>query len=271
VGRLVFAVLIAASALVAGSAQAQVGDDAPQMSVSPNWSGYQVSGQPGNPISFSSATGSWTVPTVTCSSNNKGFYSTVWVGIGNSSKMEEVGTDANCDANGKPLYYAWFELVPYIAYNINAKVGPGDAMTGLVKIEPPNKVEVQMQDATRGWTWRRDINLILPDTSTAEWIVEAPAACLRFVCRQASLSNFGAVNMHDVSAVGDGKQGNLNSDGWKVTPFQLVPGQVTVPSIDNVGGGQGHAASPAGATPSAVNPDGSGFSVQWVPVANKGL
>ena len=202
-----------------GVVQARVADQADPV-VSPNWSGYTVGSQPGNPIAYTSVTGSWTVPAATCNSNSKGFYSTAWIGIGSSSKMEEVGTDSNCDGNGNPVYFAWFELVPYIAYNMPSKISAGDQMTGLVTILPPNKVRVQMQDRTRNWTWTKDINLVLPDTSTAEWMVEAPAACVRFVCHQASLANFGSVNMHDLSATGNGTPGNLSTDGWKVTPYR---------------------------------------------------
>jgi hypothetical protein len=261
--------------------------------ISPNWSGYLVTGRAGARVSFSSATGTWKEPSVTCARGDLGDLSTVVVGLGgygaDAQSSEDVGTDANCDAAGKPTYYAWFELVPYPAYDIPERVSPGDSITGSVTILGPatrNRVEVRVTNLTRRWTFTRrfewigepeNLNgLTAPATYSAEWLVEAPVSCHWFTCAQASLVKFGSVAMTRISAVGNGSTGTLADPGWKVTRLRLVPGPVLVPSFSsNSPAASGPArietaSSPAGATPGKLSSNGRAFKVKWVAVA-KGL
>jgi hypothetical protein len=241
--------------------------DSPAMVVSPNWSGYVATGSAAQPGSYTSVTGTWTVPAATCASGSGSALSTEWVGLGGytTSRQEEVGTDTNCGASGTPVYFAWFELVPFISYTIKGKVQAGDTITGLVKILGPALVELQVQNQTRGWTFTRNITYSPLDTSTAEWITEAPATCVRFVCSEANLANFGAVTMTQISATDNGAAGTLNDPSWTVIPIQLVPGNMNIPTLDPeaVSSSQGSASSPAGATPGPVSSDGGSFSVTW--------
>ena len=266
--------LFAAFGLAASGAQARQAG-AGQLQVSPNQSGYIASSpDPTNPISFTSVTGTWTVPAASCGAGSPpGGISAMWVGLGDlgpSPSQEEVGTDSNCSTAGKPTYYAWFELAPYISYNVpkNDKIAVGDTMTGLVTILSPTLTLVQIHDANRHWTFSRKITFITPDTATADWMVEAPATCVRFDCAQASLTNFGTFTMTGASAVGNGQTGNLADPDWTITPVQLIPGNVTIPDLGaNPAGsgppGVGHAATPAGATPGGTSPDGSSFAISW--------
>jgi hypothetical protein len=146
-------------------------------------------------------------------------------------------------------------------------------MTGLVKILSPTLVMLQIQNQTRNWTFSRNITFSTQDTSTAEWISEAPAACVYWVCHEANLANFGTVTMRNISAVGDGNTGTLSDPDWNVTALQLVPTKLSVPTLnpDASTPPKSAASSPAGATPGAFSPDGTTFSIQWVAVANRGL
>jgi hypothetical protein len=104
------------------------------------------------------------------------------------------------------------------------------------------------------------------DTSTAEWITEAPATCLRFVCSEANLANFGTVTMRNISATtANGKSGTLTDSDWSVTPLQLIPGKMNIPTLDPeaVSSSKGKASSPAGATPGNYSSDGSSFDTTW--------
>ena len=271
-------VAAACLALGAGVARAARADVSADWSVSPNWSGYAATSPAGSTVSFTSATATWTVPKATCATKDAGAFSTIWVGLGGyvtTQKTEQVGTNSNCDAKGKPIYWAWFELAPYPAYTISNKVGVGDTITGTVKIvnQDFGVVQMQVQNLTRGWTFSRNINWSVPDVSSAEWIVSAPASCVRFVCHQASLANFGQAGMTGISAVGNAQTGTLTNPDWKVIPIQLVPATLNVPTLnpEAPGGGKGKAASPAGATPGPVSTDGSAFNIQWVAVASRGL
>jgi hypothetical protein len=264
------AVMLMACAVVACAAQARSSDDnSPAMVITPNWAGYVAGGTTGSPTNFTSVTGTWTVPPATCGSGLNGTLSTEWVGLGGytTKRQEEIGTDTNCDANGKPVYFAWFELVPFISYTIKGEpVQAGDTMTGLVKILTPSLVELQIQDQTRNWTWSRNITFSPMDTSTAEWITEAPATCLRFVCSEANLANFGTVTMRNISATtANGKSGTLTNPDWNVTALQLIPSKLTIPSLDPeaVASSTGKASSPAGATPGQYSSDGSSFDTTW--------
>jgi hypothetical protein len=275
------AISVVALTLGAGAAQAastSASDASPAMAVSPNWSGYVVTGQTGSPVAYSSVTGTWTVPTATCNTaGSAGGISTVWIGLGGytTKNQEEVGTDSNCNAKNKPTYYAWFELVPYIAYNVPTSntVSPGDSMTGTVKILSSSLVQLQVQDQTKNWTFSRNITFSSQDTSTAEWISEAPAACVYWVCHEANLANFGTVTMRNISAVGNGATGALNDPDWTTIPIQLVPSKLNIPTLnpDALTPAKAKASSPAGATPGPASADGTSFGITWVPVATAGV
>lgn len=275
-------IAVAAASFAVGTAQAaqsSASDVSPAMTVSPNWSGYVVTGSSAAPVTYSSVTGTWTVPTATCNnSSTTNGSSTVWIGLGGytTKNQEEVGTDSNCSAKNKPTYYAWFELVPYIAYPVpsNDTVQAGDTITGTVNILSPTLVQLEIQNQTRNWDFTRTITFSSQDTSTAEWISEAPAQCLRFVCKEANLANFGSVTMRNISAVGNGATGALNNPSWTTIPIQLVPTKLSIPSLadeQTQAPPKAKASSPAGATPGPPSPDGSSFGITWVPVASPGV
>jgi len=257
----------------------------PEMVVSPNWSGY-VAIAPTKPSYkhpyFTSVTGTWRVPTANCAHHKAGASSTVWVGLGGfaTKNQEEVGTSSNCTASGRPIYFAWFELVPYLSSRafpeIRNKISPGDTITGSVKVLSPTLVQVRIQDRTRGWSFMRKITFSSQDTFTADWIVSAPADCVKYTCHEANLANFGSVTMRNISAVGKGSPGTLKDPHWKVVPVRLVPSKLLVPAISPsptpVGPAKtGQAQSPAGATPGPVSRDGTSFSLKWIAVARRGL
>ena len=62
---------------------------------STNWSGYAATGGSG---AYTSVSGSWTEPTVTCSQTA---YSSFWVGLDgyNSNTVEQTGTDSDCSGS----------------------------------------------------------------------------------------------------------------------------------------------------------------------------
>jgi peptidase A4-like protein len=255
---------------------------APMESI-PNWSGYVATHQPGKKVVYKSVTGTWTVPTATCSKKQGPSSSAAWVGIGGykTTNQEEVGTNSNCSKKGKPVYFAWFELVPYLSYqtfpNISHKVAAGDTITGLVRILNYRFVRLEVKDVTRGWDFVKTINFSSQDTTTADWVMEAPATCVLYTCQEASLTNFGSITMRNISAVGNGATGTLADPKWKVIPIRLVPTKLTIPDIDPTAtatdhnGKKGEATSPAGATPTKYSSDGTSFGIKWIPQARQGV
>jgi hypothetical protein len=240
---------------------------------SSNWSGYAVTSSTSTPVSYTSVTGTWTVPTATCGPDDAGASSAVWVGLGGysltSQALEQTGTDADCDENGDPTYYAWYELVPADPVNLTAKVSPGDTITTSVNILPAaaggqTTVELQVKDRTRHWTVTKKIVPSVLDTSSAEWITEAPSTCSGFRgCVPVPLANFGSVTIGKIAAIGDSQPSTLATTNWNIYPIQLVPTvrRSYYAGPDSAGGTSG---STAGATPSAISPDGRTFSVAWV-------
>jgi Peptidase A4 family len=266
----------AALALVAGAApagQARVSRPAvPRANVpvmqqlNPFWSGYVLTGPADAAISFTSVTGTWKVPTVSCGRTASA--SAVWVGLGGYSTqvLEQAGVNANCDARGEPLYFAWYELVPDIARNIRAKVFPGDTITSSVRIIQSAVVALHVENRTRHWSFTRRIAWGTSDTASAEWITEAPNNCLRNVCRVATLANFGKVTFQNIAATGDGAPGTLANPRWTAIPLRLVPGVHTP-----LGSGLALPShSHAGATPGSVSTDGRTFRISWVADATRG-
>ncbi len=272
-------ITLAAACLGLGAAEAHasradVGND---RSVSPNWSGYAATSPTGSWVTFTSVNGTWKVPAATCSMKDAGASSTIFVGLGGykSSKIEQAGTNSGCSAKGKPVYSAWFEVIPYPAYTIPKTVAPGDTITATVKIlkKGHGVAQVHVHNRTQGWEFTRELSSSLADTTSAEWIVSAPASCVSFDCTQASLANFHEVGMTEISAVGNARSETLTSSRWNVVPIRLVPSNVKVPTMnpDAQTNKQGHAVSPAGANPGALSKDGSAFSVKWVAVAARGI
>ena len=266
--------------VVSGTARA--GTEIAARTVSPNWSGYALTGPEGSSVSYSRITGTWTVPSVRCGRSAAGAASAVWVGLGGyrldagttRGRVEQVGANADCDASGRPKYYAWFEIVPFPAYTIKSRVLAGDTITASVRIVPPAIVELQVNNRTRHWIFARRITWGSSDLSSAEWIVEAPVNCVRFVCAEAPLANFGVVTISGIAVSRGSASGTLTTPAWTAVPIRLVPGPVgsPVPAPAGLGGNENTpvikpSGAPFGATPGRPSADGTAFRVSWLPKA----
>jgi Peptidase A4 family len=263
-GRLAVAGLAAALAL-AGTAYGAGTDLASD--VSANWAGYVVTGAY---TSYTSVTGTWAQPQITCSANDAGASSAFWVGLGgyytSSQSLEQIGTSADCSSKtGKPTYYAWYELVPQSSVTISElRVSPGDVITTSVNVVGDGTtVLLQVKNRTTHKTFTKTIPFASVDSSSAEWVAEAPSACNQYRCRQLSLPDFGSIQFTKVAALGNSIGGTLTSNaGWTSTAISLVPTQQagSFPGPDRF---SAVASSPAEATPSAPTTDGRGFTVSW--------
>jgi hypothetical protein len=235
--------------------------------VSANRAGYVVTG---SGTSYTSVTGTWRQPTVTCGTNDAGAASAFWVGLGgyytSSKALEQIGTSADCDAKtGKPSYYAWYELVPSDSVTIpKFLVEPGDVITTSVNIvNGGTSVLLQVKNRSRHRTFTTTLPSATPDLTSAEWVAEAPAGCDQYRCRQLSLSDFGSIQFTKIAALGNANGGTLTANpGWTATAIALVPTKRNgfFPGPDRFSGA---ASSPAGATAATPNPDGRGFTVSW--------
>jgi hypothetical protein len=235
-----------------------------QQAASGNWSGYVASSTGGK--NFSSVSGSWTQPTANCTSGSG--YAAFWVGLGGSGSssnqnqaLEQAGTEADC-SSGQAKYFAWYELVPAAPVRLGLTINPGDRVTTHVGVSG-NTVTIQLIDVTSGQSASKTLTMNNPDTSSAEWIAEAPSSCGQDAtnCSPLPLTNFGTVKFSGAKATAsDGHTGPVSDSDWSAT--QVV--------LQNEAGGSGGAqfatdtgASSASATSSSLGADGESFSVAW--------
>jgi hypothetical protein len=231
-----------------------------QQSASANWAGYVV-----KQANFSSVSGSWVVPSVASSSQG---YSATWVGLGGASSssqsLEQVGTGSDT-VNGRTSYYAWYELVPAASVKLNLSIHAGDHVSGRVTVKGTT-ITTTLSDVTTGKSATKTLHMSNPDTTSAEWIVEAPSASAGGGgYSQLPLAQFGKVTFTNASATGNGHAGSIADSQWTAEKVALMPS-----AGGRFGGGAGFPGSTPGtstgsssaqATPSSLSGNGTSFAV----------
>jgi Peptidase A4 family len=258
----IFVILAAAAVLSAVSAATASADVASQAAVSGNWAGYVAGG-----TQFSSVSASWVEPTARCGSGQT--YSAFWVGLGGSgqsssvdqtdtqsSSLEQTGTQADCNADGSADYYAWYELVPAAPVKFDLAIHPGDHINAKVSVNGSN-VTMSLTDQTSGQSASKTAQLNSADTSSAEWIAEAPSACDGSgSCQTLPLADFGTVQFTGASATANGHTGPVSDPSWSAQAVELGSGGASDVSYSPD-------QSSADASPSSLSSDGSSFSVAY--------
>jgi hypothetical protein len=214
--------------IAAQAAAATARQSAALTATSSNWAGYVVrkSG-----VHFKKVTGSWNVPAVTCTAGHA-TYSASWVGLGgyasSSKALEQIGTDSDCDASGQARYSAWYELVPDAGHDLKMTVAAGDRISAGVTVKGSD-VLLTLDNTTRGTSVHKHLRASQIDTTSAEWIIEAPAMCsgtsvTNAICLQTDLSNFGTTTFDRARATtAGGSKGTIASSLWSSTLVSLVP------------------------------------------------
>jgi hypothetical protein len=215
---------------------------------STNWSGYAVTGS-----SFTSAKGSWTIPTVTCS-KTPNTYSSFWVGIDGwtSTTVEQTGTDSDCDGSS-PSYYAWYEFYPAGSVLISSvPVSPGNHMSASVTYSG-TEFTVTITNESTGKSFSKAGRVSGAKRSSAEWIAEAP--CCTNSGGILPLADFGTVDFgQDYTGVSGTNDATDSSVSGQISDF----GSDVFESI-MVNGSTGADE----AVPSALTSDGTSFTVTW--------
>jgi hypothetical protein len=232
---------------------------------SSNWAGYAVTPleattstkppTPTTPTTFTSVSGSWVQPTVTCT-KSKATYAAFWIGLGGfsttSQALEQIGTQATCTAAGKKKYSMWYELVPAASVPIRFKVFPGNAMTASVNVSG-TQVTLQIRNLTRKTNFTKTLFMAGPDLSSAEWIAEAPTGCNSSGCEQLPLAKFSALTFTKASATtSDGHMGTISDVSWSPTVINLE--ELASDPL---------ATETTGALPSPLSTDGASFAIAW--------
>lgn len=223
-------------------------------SVSINWAGYAVHHAG---VKFRKVTGTWQVPTGMCKPGSDG-YSAFWVGLGGYSltaqALEQVGTEFDCTPTGRAVLFAWYELVPSPSHPIRMRIDPGDVISARV-VAARRHVKLTIIDRTRGTRFSRSFKDRHMDTSSAEWITEAPSLCFGpSRCQVLPLADFGSVGFtRTVAQTTRYRTGGISSDYWKVSRIQLGAS-----SRRYVSGG-----TPILATTSTLGGGGRSFTVRY--------
>ncbi|MCQ4040619.1 G1 family glutamic endopeptidase [Streptantibioticus rubrisoli] len=131
-----------------------------------NWGGYVATG------SFSTISGSWTEPHVTCNSSSDLF--APWIGLDGygSQTVEQTGVQTDC-SSGSPVLSAWYEMYPAAPVYWNDPVSEGDSITASVVSNGGGSYTLTLTDNTKGWTEHVDKDLAAENVS-AEAVIESP-------------------------------------------------------------------------------------------------
>ena len=209
---------------------------------SSNWAGYAVSGS-----TFTDVKGTWVQPTVTCPTVGS-THAAFWVGLGgfntgaDTGGLEQTGTEADCE-DGQVSYDAWYEILPDASVTVPVDVSAGDTISAEVSVNGTDAT-LTVTDVTTNQTFTTTATPAVLDTSSAEWIAEAPSRCFGNHCFPLQLANFGTVQFSGSSTTANDHVGTISDASWSATSIEL--------------GGDAGAAVPA-----ALSPDGSGFAVAF--------
>jgi len=200
---------------------------------STNWSGYADTS-----TTFSTATGNWTEPSVSCSGGRTS-YAAFWVGIDGftSGSVEQDGTLAEC-SGGRAFYFSWWEMYPTNAIQtVGSSVQPGDSISASV-VRSGTSYTLKVTDSTHpanSFTTTQSCSSCA--NSSVEWIAEAPSGSGGVL----PLANFHSWTLSGAT-VNSGVISSFSDD------------EITM--IDSSGRVK--------AQPGSLNGSGNGFSVTWV-------
>jgi hypothetical protein len=256
--------VLATAAIAAPSAGAQQTGGltlrATSHATSQNWAGYAVTAA----SPFRRVLGSWVQPSPHCQRGTADF-AAFWIGLGgfarNATGLEQIGTDADCAVNGQATFYAWYELLPAPPILVPVHVHPGDEIAASVTVSG-HVAALHFRDLTTHKVFIKNVGAWQTDTSSAEWIAEAPSACTDSgFCRTLPLADFGSVTFSGAqAAVGSSSLEAVSSPEFLATELDLEnrggPGS-------GAPGNRALAEASGRASTSQLSSDGMSFSVTW--------
>ena len=198
----------------------------PQGDASLNWAGY-VAQAPGT---YTSVTGTWTVPSVPASA--AGTADATWVGIGGvqTHDLIQAGTQALINNDGTVAYTAWVETLPGYSQTVSLAVTSGDSITAMLTQVSQGMWDVTIKNNTSGQSYTATLNYD-SSLSSAEWVEE-------MVSNQNGafipLDSFGTVPFTNASATVNGSVENLAQLNAQPLPMVTDRGAVLA-SVSSIG------------------------------------
>jgi len=181
--------------------------------ISYNWSGYvDKSSTRGT---FTSVAGTWTTPSVTCTSEDT--ITSEWVGIdGWSDKtVEQAGTLDWC-FEGVPTYFTWYDMASVGTVEVGTSLQPGDVITASVS-HSGNGYALFLTDTTNpanNFTKTAKCAATKCLDTSAEWIAERPTFA---TTGYAPLADFSTWNLIAGTVIAGSTSGTISS----FSPYQV--------------------------------------------------
>jgi hypothetical protein len=164
-----------------------------------------------------------------------------WVGIGGVSTHDliQAGTQDVAAGNGQAEFQTWIEMLPQASQQVPVAVLPGDVVTVSIDEQGTGSGnwQISITNNTSGQSYQTTVQYASSESS-AEWIMEAPAASSGIL----PLDNFNSVPFTAATAVENGQTVDLS---------QTAAQPITMLNAND---------QPL-AVPSAIANDGSSFSV----------
>jgi hypothetical protein len=135
-----------------------------------SWYGYAVTGS-----TYTSTTADWTMPSLTCDSQDNNEYVAIWTGLDgySSPTTEQIGVLAEC-TDDTAEYFGWYDMYPAAAEDFDNTLEPGDVLDASVTYDGSSTFTLTLRDTTRGWDESTTQTESAADRSSAETVVEAP-------------------------------------------------------------------------------------------------
>ena len=133
---------------------------------------------------------------------------------------------------------------------------PGDTMSAAVTVSG-HLVKLFIADRTQGTSFSKQLRVDQVDVSSAEWIVEAPSACVdNGGCRALPLADFGTTSFANAGTTSaTGHTGTITDPAWSAVAIRLSPRPRGLRFSTDEGSGT--------ATPAGLTPAGDGFAVSY--------
>jgi hypothetical protein len=183
-----------------------------------NWAGYaDVATKSGT---FTAASGSWKVPKVTCTSEDR--ISAQWTGLDGATTdtVEQTGTAEQC-FEGKAIYTTWYEMYPASTVTVGTTVASGDAISASVT-RSGTSYTLKLTDSTHTANSLSHKATCAATTcldESAEWITERPAYSTTGIVPEAQIST---VTFSKASETASGKTASISGYSGAVDDIECV-------------------------------------------------
>ena len=205
-----------------------------------NWAGYADSSTTHG--HFTKVSAAWTVPSVTCTAEDR--ITSDWVGLDGftSSTVEQDGTVSQC-FEGRAVYYTWYEMYPANTIAVGTTVAAGDKIRASVS-RSGSAYTLAVTDSTRGansFTRHATCATTTCLDTSAEWIAERPAYSIGIVPE----AQFATVPFSAASETAGGRTSTIS--GYSGTNFDITTidatGSYDIASVSGLTGGNAFKAS----------------------------